>query len=101
MVKMKSERKGICYLCGRESILTDDHVPPDCLAPKANDSIFYKLPAHETCNNALSVQESRFRDFVVAASKDGIPEAHDAFEKMQRNFSRKGNKQHIGFLNRD
>lgn len=101
MTKGKNTHRGICYLCGKEGIVTDDHVPPDCLAPKANDSAFYKLPAHETCNNALSVQESRFRDFVVAASKDGIPEAQDAFEKMQRNFSRKGKIHQPGFLNRD
>src|SRR5260370_23143504 len=101
MAKGKNTRWGICYLCGEEGLLTDDHVPPDCLAPKANDSKFYKLPAHETCNNALSVQESRFRDFVVVASNGGIREADDAFENMQRNFRRKGNKEQIGFLNRD
>lgn len=99
MVKGKNTRWGICYLCGAEGIVTDDHVPPDCLAPKANDSIFYKLPAHEACNNTLSVHESRFRDFVVAASNGGIREADDTYENMQRNFKRKGNKEQVGFLN--
>src|SRR5260370_29628330 len=101
MSRGENKRWGICYLCGKEGIVTDDHVPPHCLAPLADDTIFYKLPAHETCNNALSVHESRFRDFVVAASNDGIGEADDAFKNMQRNFRRKGNKEEIGFLNRD
>src|SRR6266446_5794791 len=59
MTKGKNKRRGICYLCGKEGIVTDDHVPPQCLAPQADNSIFYKLPAHERCNNALSVHESR------------------------------------------
>ena len=101
MTKGKNKRRGICYLCGKEGIVTDDHVPPQCLAPQADNSIFYKLPAHERCNKALSVHESRFRDFVVAASNDGVPEAEDAFENMQTNFRRYGNEERSGFLNRD
>lgn len=84
----KDTNGGICYLCGKEGIMSDDHVPPRCLAPKANNSVFYKLPAHESCNKALSVHEGRFRDYVTAYAKDGIPEAEDAFEKMQRGFER-------------
>lgn len=101
MARGKNKCWGICYLCEKEGIVTDDHVPPQCLAPLADDSIFYKLPAHESCNNALSVHESRFRDFVVAASKDGVREAENAFENMQRNFRRRGNEEQSGFLNRD
>ncbi len=100
MAKMNSERRGICYLCGNEGIVTDDHVPPRCLAPKANTSLFYKLPACETCNKALSVQESRFRDYVVAYTKDGIPEAEAAFGNMMRNFAR-GKVERGGLPNRD
>ncbi len=74
MARGRNKRRGICYLCGKEGIVTDDHVPPSCLAPQADDSIFYKLPAHKSCNNAFSVHESRFRDFVVAASNDGVRE---------------------------
>lgn len=101
MAQEKNGRMGVCYLCGKDGIVTDDHVPPRCLAPQADNSIFYKLPAHESCNNALSVHESRFRDFAVVASKDGVREAEDAFENMQRNFRRRGNKEQIGFLNKD
>jgi hypothetical protein len=101
MARGKNKRWGICYLCGKEGIVTDDHVPPQCLAPLADDVIFYKLPAHESCNNTLSVHESRFRDFVVSASKDGVREAENAFENMQRNFRRRGNKEQSSFLNRD
>src|SRR5258708_219534 len=97
---MNSERRGICYLCGNEGIVTDDHVPPRCLAPKANNSLFYKLPACETCNKVLSVQESRFRDYVVAYTKDGIPEAEAAFGNMMRNFAR-GKVERGGLPNRD
>jgi hypothetical protein len=93
-----NEHVGVCYLCGKEGVVTDDHVPPHCLAPKANNSIFYKLPAHRVCNNALSVQESRFRDYVATYAKDGVPEAEDAFESMQRNFVR---GKEDGSLNRD
>src|SRR6266566_2260117 len=100
MAKMKRERRGICYLCGIEGIVTDDHVPPRCLAPKANNSIFYKLPACETCNRALTVQEGRFRDYVVAYAKDGVQEAEAAFENMMRNFGR-GKEERGGFPNKD
>jgi hypothetical protein len=84
----------------REGIVTDDHVPPQCLAPKANDSIFYKLPAHESCNKAFSVQESRFRDYVVAYATDGVQEAEAAFENMLRNFGR-GKEERGGLPNKD
>ena|SRR5215469_3195852 len=76
------------------------HVPPQCLAPLTDDSIFYKLPAHEGCNKALSVQESRFLDYVTAYAKNGIQEADDAFEKMLRNFGR-GKEKRGGFPNKD
>src|SRR5260370_39993304 len=101
MPRGEHKRQGRCYLCGKEGVVTDDHVPPRCLAPRADDSLFHKLPAHAHGNNALSVQESRFRDFVVAASKDGIKEAKDALENMERNFRRKGKKKQSDFLNRD
>src|SRR5579859_394118 len=100
MAKIKNERVGVCYLCGSEGIVTDDHVPPHCLAPKANNSIFYKLPAHRTCNKYLSDHEGRFRDYVVAYANNGIQEAEDAFEKMQRNFER-GKEERNGLLNQD
>ena len=100
MAKMKNERMDICYLCGKEGIMTDDHVPPRCLAPKADDSIFSKLPAHESCNKAFSVQESRFRDYVAAYAQGGVPEAEDAFEKMWRNFGR-GKEKRSGLPNKD
>jgi hypothetical protein len=99
MAKMKSKRRGTCYLCGKEDIMTDDHVPPRCLAPKANNSKFYKLPTCETCNKALTVQESRFRDYVVAYAKDGVPEAEAAFDNMLTNFWR-GKEERGGLPNR-
>lgn len=95
-----SERMGICYLCGKEGIMTDDHVPPRCLAPETDNSVFYKLPAHDPCNKALSVHEGRFRDYVTAYANDGVPEAEDAFAKMQRNFAR-GKDERGGALNCD
>jgi hypothetical protein len=101
MPQGENKRQGRRYLCGKEGVVTDDHVTPHCLAPQADDSLFHKLPAHSSCNDALSVHESRFRDFIVAASRDGIREAKDAFENMERNFRRRGNKEQSGFLNRN
>lgn len=100
MVRGRNIRRGICYLCGYEGIMTDDHVPPSCLAPNAEDVIFYKLPAHESCNKAFSVQESRFRDYVVAYATDGVQEAEAAFENMLRNFGR-GIEERGGLPNKD
>ncbi len=100
MERENNKRWGICYLCGKDGVVTDDHVPPRCLAPKANNSIFYKLPACETCNRALTVQEGRFRDYVVAYAKDGVQEAGAAFENMMRNFGR-GKEERGGFPNKD
>lgn len=98
--KVKKQSTGICYLCGKEGLMTIDHVPPHCLAPKALNSIFYKLPACKTCNKALTDQESRFRDYVVAYAKDGIQEAADAFDNMQSNFAR-GKGRRGGLPNQD
>lgn len=80
--------------------MTYDHVPPRNLAPSVNKALFYKLPACAACNNAYSIQESRFRDYVVAYAKDGIHEAEAAFESMQRNFAR-GKEDRGGLLNND
>lgn len=80
--------------------MTDDHVPPHCLAPETNNSVFYKLPAHDSCNKALSVHEGRFRNYVVAYANDTVLEAEDAFAAMQRGFER-GKDERGGVLNQD
>src|SRR5258708_36290092 len=100
MSRGRNKRRGICYLCGQDGIMTDDHVPPSCLAPNAEDTIFYKLPAHDSCNKAFSAQESRFRDYVVAYATDGVQEAEAAFENMLRNFGR-GKEERGGLPNKD
>jgi hypothetical protein len=91
---------GICYLCGQESELTDDHVPPKCLAPEANNSIFYYAPACRPCNEALSIHEERFRNYLVFFAPDGVPEHESAFQAMMRAF-KKGKEKRGGIPNRD
>jgi hypothetical protein len=92
---------GICYLCGEEALLTNDHVPPKCLAPETDNSVFYYAPACGSCNKSLSVHENRFRDFAVALAKDGVREAEDAFGKMSRSFKKIGKEERDDLLNRD
>ena len=81
-------KTGLCYLCGEEALLTNDHVPPKCLAPETNNSVFYYAPACGLCNKSLTDHEERFRNYVLSLAKNNVPEANDAFEKMQRGFDR-------------
>jgi hypothetical protein len=78
-----------CYLCGKFGKTTDDHIPPKNLAPKNSNLEFIHGPACAECNNKLSHEESKFRDFLaVACSGLGIVEADNAFEAFQRSLNR-------------
>ena len=86
----KKIKGGYCYLCGTyRNTLTRDHIPPKNLAPRTSDATFLYAYACSTCNNKLSHDESKFRDFLaVTCSDESIPEANDAFEAFKRNIQR-------------
>lgn len=87
-MKFKKD-KGICYLCGKEGFLTDDHIPPKCLSPKSPDTSFFHAGACGVCNNKLSHEESVLRDLLATSgSKKGNRSADEAFEKAMSNFKR-------------
>ncbi|MFL5629005.1 MAG: hypothetical protein ACJ788_25780, partial [Ktedonobacteraceae bacterium] len=79
-----------CYLCEKWcNSPTDDHVPPECLAPNALQTDFIKVPACKGCNNYYQKIENYFRDFLVNAVRRGKNRSADAaYEKFLRSVQR-------------
>lgn len=55
---MAKQKIGICQICGKDALLTDDHIPPACLYPKEIRSIITSrmniIRACPDCNNGSS-----------------------------------------------
>lgn len=87
---MKSSKVDFCYLCGQKKEVTKDHIPPKCLAPKLNNSLFLYAPTCKDCQKLYPHEESKFRDFLaVASAKKGRGQAvEDTLEASFRNFKR-------------
>lgn len=89
MGKKTKTKTATCYLCGKEKVTTQDHVPQKSLSPNSPRRSFFFAPACEGCNEKYSIDESRFRDFVVSGGAHwGNRSADEAFETMKRGFKR-------------
>jgi hypothetical protein len=58
----------LCYLCGRPSPDTDEHIPPRGIFPKKPSGNLITVPAHNACNNKFSQDDELFRNLVIMAS---------------------------------
>jgi hypothetical protein len=57
----KQKRIGSCTYCGKQSELTDDHIPPKCLFPPAERKNLLTVPACGSCNLGFSKDDEYFR----------------------------------------
>ena len=73
---MSKEREGQCVYCGETKVLTDDHIPPQCLFGKPRPHDLVKIPSCMRCNNEASRDDEYFKTILVLKDKAGDhPEA--------------------------
>lgn len=73
---MAKGRKGQCVYCGRELVLTEDHIPPRALWAKPQPTDLVVVPACSDCNTGASKDDEYFKTMVVLKDGSGLhPEA--------------------------
>lgn len=68
MAKRKKQKRGTCAVCGRDAVLTRDHIPPQglFLDPKPDNLIVVGTCA--TCNNSTRLDDEYFRLMVAVGA---------------------------------
>jgi hypothetical protein len=61
-------RLGNCTYCGRQGLVTRDHVPPRSIFPDPKPQRLVTVPACEGCNEAFKVDDEYFRTFVITGN---------------------------------
>jgi hypothetical protein len=73
---MTKRSEGQCVYCGETGILTDDHIPPQCLFGKPRPNDLIRIPSCIRCNNEASKDDEYFKTILVLKDKAGDhPEA--------------------------
>lgn len=65
----KNSKLGECVYCGREALLTDDHIPPRTLYPESIWSRLLKIPSCFKCNNGASKDDEYLRTIIGLSAK--------------------------------
>jgi hypothetical protein len=60
--------RGTCVYCGTEGVITDDHVPPQCLFPAPRPDDLITVPSCGTCNTGSSNDDEYFKRSLVLRS---------------------------------
>lgn len=64
----RKKRPKLCYLCGKPSTDTKDHIPPRGIFPANPKGQLLTVPAHKSCNGRYAEDDELFRNLVTAAS---------------------------------
>jgi len=72
-MKRKPDRKGTCPLCGRETYLTREHIPPKNLFLKPRPRNTITVWTCEACNSSYHLDEEYFRIYITAGEQ---PSSH-------------------------
>lgn len=85
-------REKTCYLCGKPSADSKDHLPPRSLLPPASNRYpRITVPAHSQCNSSESADEEYVGDLIVPeAIQFGYRDAEASYAKVWRAWSRDG-----------
>jgi hypothetical protein len=80
--------KGTCPYCGKDAILTRDHVIPKCLYPNGVPGNSPKVYACSECNNNLKSRlDTYFRDFLIVDIEGSEhPVSKQLFSKFARSI---------------
>src|SRR6266545_1787061 len=71
----RGKRTGECVYCGTVGVLTEDHIPPDCLFSQRPSDIL-EVPSCWKCNNGASRDDEYFKTMMVMKDRAGShPEA--------------------------
>jgi hypothetical protein len=63
----KRWKTGVCVHCGREGIVTDDHIPAKCLFPDPKPNLI-TVPSCGGCNQGASNDDEYFKRMLVLRS---------------------------------
>jgi hypothetical protein len=90
--QMAQALKGKCQLCGEYALLTDDHLPPKSLYPKAVRSVLidmHTVKACEKCNNGSKKNDELFKVLVgLVADAPWSDELRESVEATLKNNNR-------------
>lgn len=82
--------KGVCPYCGKQALLTRDHVIPQCLYRTGVPGNSPKVYACSPCNNTLKSRlDEYFRDFLITDIEGSEhPVSKQLFHKLVRSIGR-------------
>lgn len=79
----RAQRQGICTYCGRNTILTKDHVPPNNLFISGTLGRI-KVPACEPCNNSYKRDDEYFRLAITSGHEPHEPRSDVTLEAISK-----------------
>jgi hypothetical protein len=82
MSKKKRKRFGTCVFCDQNKLVTDDHVPPECIFSKGYRANLRTVPGCLDCNQGSSLHDEYL--FSVILRLNGISNYSNAREAVQR-----------------
>lgn len=65
----RNREPGVCVYCGREDLVTQDHIPPKALYPAAIWPRLLKIPSCAQCNNGASKDDEYLRTIIGLSAK--------------------------------
>jgi hypothetical protein len=69
--RVRAKRKsGTCTYCGNHALLTDDHVPPECLFEKPRPQLV-TVPSCDKCNRGASKDDEYFKYAITMSDQGG------------------------------
>lgn len=71
-------KTGMCAYCAGVGLVTEDHIPPQCIFPKPRTTSLIKVDCCEPCREGWSKDDEEFRRFVWSAEGS---EEHPLFSK--------------------
>ena len=85
----KKQKLGLCVYCGRQGVVTENHIPPKALFQKAAHASLLRIPSCVTCNTGASKDDEYLRTMIALSAKGERNASFDTLvEKTVRSLVR-------------
>lgn len=84
-------KQGTCHWCNRAGDVSDDHIPPKTLFPRALHSSMVVVDACDECNQKHGLDDEYFRDVLVGGPLEGVtdPQLLEVRGRLERAHARR------------